>query len=156
MTSWQYFYGSPQAREIKAKLKKKVTVFCDHCCTAREAINKIKKAIIKDPISLETPVTDDLIIADYLSDKTESPEEKTSKLSLTKNISSVFQYLDEREQKILQHRFGINGVRPKTLEQIGNMLGFSKERIRQLEGNALKKLRNNKNLKQLEDFLSEN
>lgn len=117
-------------------------------------VQKIKSAIIKEPISLETPVTEDLIIEDYLSDhKTKSPEEKTLRTALTENIEELFDFLDEREGKILKHRFGINGARPKTLEQLGNMLGFSKERIRQLEDNALKKLRNQKEIRHFEDYL---
>ena len=105
---------------------------------------------------METPVTDDLSIKDYLSDeKINSPEEKSLKISLSKDIAGIFKFLNEREQKIIQHRFGINGVHPKTLEQLGHMLGFSKERIRQLEDGALKKLRTNKELKHFKDYICE-
>ncbi len=129
------------AKEMKLSLKK---------------LQKIKNAIIKEPISLETPVTEDLSIEDYLSDdKANSPEEKSLKTSLSKDIITLFRYLDERERKILQHRFGINGAQPKTLEQLGHMLGFSKERIRQLEDSALKKLRANRELRHFKDYILE-
>ncbi|MBR1753205.1 sigma-70 family RNA polymerase sigma factor [bacterium] len=115
---------------------------------------KIQKAIIREPISIDTPVTEDLSIEDYVSDDIKnSPENKTAEIFLTKSVASIFNYLTDREQKILMHRFGINGVKTKTLEQIGNMLGFSKERIRQLESGALKKLKTTREIKHFKEFI---
>ena len=62
--------------------------------------------------------------------------------------------LDKREQEIIKRRFGIDNEEPKTLEQIGNSLGFSKERIRQLESKALEKLRLKESLQSYKDYLS--
>jgi RNA polymerase primary sigma factor len=116
---------------------------------------KIEKAILREPISLDTPVTDDLNIEDYISDDSKnSPENITAENFLSNSINYILNYLTDRERKILVHRFGINGAKSKTLEQIGNILGFSKERIRQLENGALKKLKIQKNLKHFKEFIN--
>lgn len=117
-------------------------------------IQSIKKAIIKEPISLDTPVTEDLNIQDYIEDKSySSPEVQTQKSTLSQNMDKILEKLDEREKKIISCRFGINGQTPKTLEQLGNIMGFSKERIRQLEESAIKKLRAAEELKHFRDYL---
>jgi len=117
-------------------------------------IDGIKKSIIKEPISLDTPITEDLSIQDYISDKSyKSPDAQTEKNGLKTETSKLLKYLDSREQSIIICRFGLNGEKPKTLEELGQMLGFSKERIRQIENEALEKLRKNKNLRQLKDYL---
>lgn len=118
-------------------------------------IQKIKKSLIKEPISLDTPVTDDLIIEDYISDDDKNrPEEKAAKNSLCENMDNLLTVLDERERKIITHRFGIKGAKTKTLEQIGHILGFSKERIRQIEDAALKKLRNKKEIRHYKEYIN--
>lgn len=118
-------------------------------------IQNIKRAIIKEPISLDTPVTDDLCIEDYIQDECyNSPEEQTYKSALNEGVVELLDTLDEREKKIITYRFGINGEQTKTLEQLGELLGFSKERIRQLEDSAIRKLRVNENLKHFQDFIS--
>ena len=118
-------------------------------------IRSIKKAIIKEPISLDTPVTDDLNVQDYIVDKSyKSPEEQAQVSDLFTSIPHLLENLDERERRILQHRFGLNKTKPKTLEQLGKILGFSKERIRQLEEIAIKKLRDNKNIDNYREFLN--
>jgi len=102
----------------------------------------IKKSIISDPISIETPVTDDLTISDYLEDSSsDNPESHTEKICLEKDIEKILDILTEREKNILAMRFGINHQATQTLEQVGRLLGFSKERIRQLENEALRNLR---------------
>ena len=109
----------------------------------KKRIEEIRSALKTEPISLETYVTDDLCIQDYVADTSYcTPENNTQKKLEERGIISLLKNLDEREQEILKRRFGIENNEPKTLEQIGNSLGFSKERIRQLEGIALKKLRN--------------
>ena len=117
-------------------------------------IDTIKKSIIKEPISLDTPVTDDLNIQDYISDKSyKSPESQTEKYDLKSEMNKIINCLDSREKSIIICRFGLNGEKPKTLEELGQLLGFSKERIRQIENEALEKLRKNRTLKQLREYL---
>lgn len=119
-------------------------------------IQSIKRSIIKEPISLDTPVTDDLNIEDYIPDHSyNSPEEQTHKRALHESMDELMSTLDEREKKIIIYRFGINGEQTKTLEQLGNLLGFSKERIRQLEDGAIRKLRDQKNLQHFQSFISD-
>lgn len=116
----------------------------------------IKKSIIKEPISLETPVTDDLNIGDYIEDKSyRSPEIQTKNNALKGSIEDLLSTLPEREKKIITYRFGINGEMPKTLEQLGEIMGYSKERIRQLEDSALSKIREKKELQHFRDFIED-
>ena len=70
-----------------------------------------------------------------------------------KDITKLINNLDKREQEIIRRRFGINREEPKTLEQIGKSMGFSKERIRQIENNALQKLRKVQNIDSLKSYL---
>lgn len=117
-------------------------------------IQTIKKSMIKEPISLDTPVTDDLSIQDFIADKSyKSPDFETIKHGLKKDICKMLKTLDTREQSIIIHRFGLNGERAKTLEELGQILGFSKERIRQIENEALEKLRKDKALNSFKDYL---
>ena len=116
----------------------------------------VKKSIIKEPLSLETPVTDDLNIGDYIEDKSyRSPEVQTKNNALKGSIENLLSTLPEREKKIISCRFGINGEQPKTLEQLGEIMGYSKERIRQLEDSALSKIRERKELQHFRDFIED-
>ena len=117
-------------------------------------IQTIKKSMIKEPISLDTPVTEDLSIQDYISDNSyNSPDTESIKHGLRNDIGKILKSLDSREQSIIIHRFGLNGERIKTLEELGQILGFSKERIRQIENEALEKLRKDKELSSFKDYL---
>lgn len=119
-------------------------------------LEAIKHSVIKEPVSLETPVTDDLNIKDYIEDTSfRSPEYRTQSKILSESMDELLKTLDEREKKIVSCRFGINGEATRTLEQLGHELGFSKERIRQLEELAIKKLRANKEVKHFKHFLEE-
>lgn len=119
-------------------------------------ILSIKKALIKEPISLETPVTDDLNVGDYIEDKSyRSPENQTKSNVLKGSIGNLLSTLPERERKIVCCRFGINGEVPRTLEQLGEIMGYSKERIRQLEDNALTKIRQKQELQHFRDFIED-
>lgn len=127
------------AAEMKISLKK---------------LSNIISAMQKDPISLETPITDNLTLSDYLEDEnSEYPERNIQKYFLQKDVKKVLRELSNREQKILTDRFGINGESPKTLKQIGEETGFSKERIRQIENFALLKIRQSKHKKQLKEYI---
>lgn len=120
----------------------------------KKKLQSIKKAIMSEPISLETPVTDDLTIQDYIIDESyKTPEKYTEKISMSKDIEEILEYLDEREKNIIIKRFGINQQECETLEQLGKSMGFSKERIRQLEGEALRKLRRNENIQENKEYL---
>lgn len=150
--------------------KYKKTVSELNVCLDREATEKeiavkmgisvkkvqgIKRAIIKEPISLDSPVTDDLNVEDYIPDASyNSPEEQTQKKALHEGMEELLSTLDEREKKIITYRFGINGEQTKTLEQLGQIMGFSKERIRQLEDGAIRKLREQKHLRHFHAFIS--
>lgn len=119
-----------------------------------DKILQIKRSILKEPISLETPVTDDLNVMDYLEDTTyKSPESQTNDKIVRKNIDELMTILNEKEKEIIKYRFGIGNSSTKTLEQLGEKLGYSKERIRQLENLALKKIRENKNFSHLKEVL---
>ena len=119
-------------------------------------IQAIKRAIIKEPISLDTPVTEDLSIEDYIQDESyNSPEEQTHKKVLNDSMEELLASLDDREKKIITYRFGINGEQTKTLEQLGQLMGFSKERIRQLEDGAIRKLREQKHIQHFQAFIGE-
>ncbi|MFR1673211.1 MAG: sigma-70 family RNA polymerase sigma factor [Candidatus Gastranaerophilaceae bacterium] len=116
----------------------------------------IKKSIIKEPISLETPVTEDLSVGDYIEDTSyRSPETQTKNNALKGSISHLLETLSEREKQIITCRFGINGEPPKTLEQLGSIMGYSKERIRQLEDAALSKIREKEELRHFKDFIDD-
>lgn len=105
-------------------------------------LDEIRCAIKTEPVSLETYVTDDLCIQDYVEDTSYcSPENSMQKKIEEDDVISLLSRLDKREQDIIKHRFGLEDEKPKTLEQIGNALGFSKERIRQIENIAIQKLR---------------
>ena len=117
-------------------------------------IEEVKNALKKEPVSLETLVTEDLCIQDYIEDTSYiSPEISAQKKMQEKDIIKLISVLDKREQEIIKRRFGINNGEPKTLEQIGNALGFSKERIRQIENVALQKLRRVGNVDCLKSYL---
>ena len=116
----------------------------------------IKRAIIKEPISLETPVTEDLNIGDYIQDKSHfSPDVQVKNKDMKNSIHKLLDSLSEREKQIISNRFGINDTRPKTLEQLGKIMGYSKERIRQLEDLALKKLREKEEFLHFKDFIED-
>ena len=115
------------------------------------ALNTIKL----EPISLDTPIADNLSLEDYISDDNyTSPENNTHTTMLKTHIEQMLKELNTKERKIITKRFGIDGNKPKTLEELGKEMGFSKERIRQIEGIALKKLRSVEKIKHLKDFLS--
>lgn len=117
-------------------------------------IAEVQNALKKEPISLDTFVTDDLCIQDYVEDTSYSSPESTAQKKLqSKDVKRLLGQLDERERAILVRRFGIGNEEPKTLEQIGNELGFSKERIRQLENIAIQKLRKVERVDRLKTYI---
>ncbi len=106
--------------------------------------------------SLETPIgdEDDSQLGDFIEDtKQLSPYEMTSQRLLRENIEEVLSALSEREAKVLEMRFGLNGQKPMTLEEVGREFGVTRERIRQIEAKALRKLKHPSKRKKLQDYL---
>ncbi len=117
-------------------------------------VKTIKRAMIKEPVSLDTPVAQDLCLEDYISDdEHKMPEIDTEKKFLNNDIINILDILNQKERFIILNRFGLGGRKTKTLEELGKILGFSKERIRQIECEALKKLRRSQEAKSLKDYL---
>jgi RNA polymerase primary sigma factor len=141
---------------LSAKLKREPTE-CELAEFLKISLNKlrkIKQSINLEPISLETAVTDDLCLGDYIEDKSSNTTNECAKKDLIKNvIPKMFKQLTQREKIIISNRFGLNSITPKTLAQVGNIMGYSKERIRQLEEGAISKLRNNPDFKHAKDYL---
>ena len=117
-------------------------------------LQKIKQSILVEPVSLETTITDDLCLRDYIEDKTlKSPEDEVRHDSIKSDIPKMLEALPEREKQVLTNRFGLNSDKPKTLAQLGEMLGYSKERIRQIEEGAILKLRANEKFTHFKDYI---
>jgi RNA polymerase primary sigma factor len=112
--------------------------------------------IVAHPISLETPIGDNgnSFLGDYIeATSIVSPEESAVENSLQMEINKQLQTLNEREQKVLEMRFGLNNEQQHTLEQVGNYFGVTRERIRQIEAKALNKLRRPNRSRYLKDFV---
>ena len=118
-------------------------------------LDNIKNAIFKDPVSLDTPIAEDLVLEDYVADDSyKAPDSTTQSVFLYKDVMSMLEFLNQREKTILINRFGLDGHSKKTLEEIGKTLGFSKERIRQIENIALKKLKEKHEIVHLKEYLN--
>ena len=113
--------------------------------------------ISQNTTSLETPVgdgEDDSTLGDFIADeKQDSPYDVTSKQMLSENVEEVLKALSDREAKVLRMRFGLAGNRTMTLEEVGKEFGVTRERIRQIEAKALRKLKHPSKRKKLQDFL---
>ncbi len=126
----------------------------DYLKIDEKKVKSIKRAMIKEPVSLDTPVAQDLCLEDYISDdEYKMPEIDTEKKFLNNDIINILDILNQKERFIILNRFGLGGRKTKTLEELGKILGFSKERIRQIECEALKKLRRSQEAKSLKDYL---
>lgn len=117
-------------------------------------LQKIKQSILVEPVSLETTITDDLCLRDYIEDKTlQSPEDKVKQDCIKTDVPKLLNTLPEREKQVLANRYGLNSDKPKTLAQLGDKLGYSKERIRQIEEGAILKLRTNEKFTHFKDYI---
>ena len=122
-----------------------------------EKIREVIK-IAQDPVSLETPIgeEEDSHLGDFVPDESNmSPEDFTIHEMLKEEISDVLLTLTEREEQVLRLRFGLDDGSSKTLEEVGQMFGVTRERIRQIEAKALRKLRHPSRSRKLKDFLNE-
>ncbi len=120
-----------------------------------EKVREIIK-IAQDPISLETPVgeEEDSHIGDFIEDDTSpAPAEATSYTLLREQLSEVLHTLTPREESVLRLRFGLEDGRTRTLEEVGQQFNITRERIRQIEAKALRKLRHPSRSKKLRDYL---
>ena len=120
-----------------------------------EKVRKVLK-IAKEPISLETPIGEekDSHLGDFIEDKDAvSPINAASYILLQEQISKVLETLKEREAKVLKLRFGLENGYPHTLEEVGNIEGVTRERVRQIEAKALRKLRHPTRARKLKGFL---
>ncbi|MEK8023275.1 MAG: RNA polymerase sigma factor RpoD [Candidatus Hydrogenedentota bacterium] len=112
--------------------------------------------IAMEPLSLETPIgeDEDSHLGDFIEDKdVEQPVETTTYLMLRDELEIVLQSLTPREEKVLRYRFGLDDGYPRTLEEVGAIFNVTRERIRQIEAKALKKLRHPTRRRRLEDFV---
>ena len=112
--------------------------------------------ISQEPVSLETPVGEEegSQLGDFIEDRSAmAPAEAASRQMLKEQVAAVLGTLDERERKVLELRFGLEDGRPRTLEDVGHLFGVTRERIRQIETTALKKLRHPSRTTRLKDFL---
>ena len=134
----------PSAEEIAAKLDMPV-----------DRVREILK-IAQEPVSLETPIgeEEDSHLGDFIQDENVPvPAEAATYIMLKEQIVDVLTTLTEREQKVLRLRFGLDDGRPRTLEEVGKEFQVTRERIRQIEAKALRKLRHPSRSKKLRDYL---
>ena len=135
----------PTAEEIAAKMEN----------ISPEKVREIQK-IALEPVSLETPIgeEDDSHLGDFIEDKDAmSPDEYANNQLLKDEINTVLQGLTEREEKVLRLRFGLYDGRTRTLEEVGKEFNVTRERIRQIEAKALRKLKHPTRSKRLKDFV---
>ena len=135
----------PTAEEIAAKMEN----------ISPEKVREIQK-IALEPVSLETPIgeEDDSNLGDFIEDKQAlSPDEYANNQLLKDEINTVLQGLTEREEKVLRLRFGLYDGRTRTLEEVGKEFNVTRERIRQIEAKALRKLKHPTRSKRLKDFV---
>lgn len=134
----------PSAEEIAAKMEG----------ITPEKVREIQK-IALEPVSLETPIgeEDDSHLGDFIEDKDAmSPDEYANNQLLKDEINNILQGLTEREEKVLRLRFGLYDGRTRTLEEVGKEFDVTRERIRQIEAKALRKLKHPTRSKRLKDF----
>ena len=135
----------PTAEEISIKMDGALTP---------EKIREIQR-IALEPVSLESPIgeEDDSHLGDFIEDKdAQSPEEYTTKMLLKEELYEIMKDLTDREEKVLRLRYGLDDNRPRTLEEVGREFGVTRERIRQIEAKAIRKLRHPTRAKKLGDY----
>ncbi len=122
---------------------------------SEEKVREIMK-IAQEPVSLETPIgeEEDSHLGDFIEDQdAQAPAEEASFTLLREQLDEVLKTLTEREQRVLRLRFGLDDGRARTLEEVGQKFGVTRERIRQIEAKTLRKLRHPSRSKKLKDYL---
>ncbi len=120
-----------------------------------ERVREIQK-VAQEPISLETPVgeDEDSELGDLIEDGAiQSPSDQVSRLLRREELEAVLSQLTDRERKVLELRFGLRGEEPRTLEEVGQRFGVTRERIRQIEAKTLTKLQAYRDTQRLREFL---
>ena len=150
-----------------ARIERQLTLELNREPTDEELADKMKLPIDKireiykirqEPVSLETPIgeEDDSHLGDFIPDETNmSPEDFAINELLKDEISDVLLTLTEREEKVIRLRFGLEDGRSRTLEEVGQLFGVTRERIRQIEAKALRKLRHPSRSRKLKDYLAD-
>ena len=121
-------------------------------------VDKVREImrVAQEPVSLETPIgeEEDSHLGDFIpDDEAPVPAEAASQTLLKEQLAEVLKTLTPREEKVLRLRFGLEDGRPRTLEEVGKEFNVTRERIRQIEAKALRKLRHPSRSKKLRDFL---
>ena len=127
----------------------------EHMGIEVDKVNEIRK-IAQEPVSLETPIgeEDDSHLGDFIEDETAiAPDEAANFSMLKEQLNQVLSTLSDREKKVLELRFGLNDGTPRTLEEVGKEFEVTRERIRQIEAKALRKLKHPSRGQKLKDFL---
>jgi RNA polymerase primary sigma factor len=125
----------------------------------RRAANKVRKImrVAQEPMSLDTPVgqEDSSLLGDFIEDEQiVGPVEAAARQLLKEQIRGVLTILNEREREVLEMRFGLTNGQEATLEEVGKHFGVTRERIRQIEAKALRKLRHPSRSRPLRDYLN--
>lgn len=145
------------SRELSQVLGREPTT-AELAAEVKMDINKVREIqrIAQDTVSLETPVgeEEDSSLGDFIEDEdSPAPVDATSYQMLVEQLKDSLDTLTPREAKVLQYRFGLEDGRPRTLEEVGRVFGVTRERIRQIEAKALRKLRHPSRSKKLRDYL---
>jgi RNA polymerase primary sigma factor len=121
-----------------------------------ERVEEIIDLFHHEPVSLETPVgeDEDSRLGDFVEDRASpAPTEVASQQLLKEQVDRVLDELSEREKRVIQLRFGLKDGHPRTLEEVGKEFSVTRERIRQIEAKALRKLRHPQHSRKLRDYL---
>ena len=141
----QDFGREPTAEEISEAMNGELSA---------KRIREIQR-IAMEPVSLETPIgeEDDSHLGDFIEDKeSESPVDFTTRQLLKEELYAILKDLSDREERVIRLRYGLDDNRPRTLEEVGREFGVTRERIRQIEAKAIKKLRHPTRSKRLGDY----